>query len=188
LLVMGGFAAMKLRLRYLALLIVLAVGTALLPPVWCRICSLKKEFDCSQGGRIVMWTKIAPPLIAAHPLGIGYRALTPELMKQVADEQGVVVEAERDHLHSNPVQVLVSLGWAGLAVYLLWMGGAIFVGIQVVRSLPVESAERTGVLSLVLMLAALIMNGLIEYNLGDAELVVPYAVLLGTLMRPNKME
>ena len=185
LVVMGGFAATKLRMRHLLALAVLTVGIVLLPPVWCRLCSLKKEFDCSKGGRIVMWTKIAPPLIKDYPLGIGYRALTPELMKEVAESQGVVVESERDHLHSNPVQVLVSLGWAGLAVYLMWMGGAITGGVKLIRGEPEASIHRTEILSLVLMLAALIMNGLIEYNLGDAELVVPYAVLLGSLAGPR---
>jgi len=179
--VMGIFIAAQMRLRHLLVMAVVAVGLLMLPPVWSRFSDLRQEFDSSRGGRIVMWTKIAPAIIREHRFGIGYRALTFDMMKEVADEQGVFVEAKRDHLHCNPVQVLVSLGWAGLAVYLVWMIAGFASGLRMVRRFPAGSAQRVEALSLVLMLLGLIINGLIEYNLGDAELVIPYAVVLGMM-------
>lgn len=179
--VMGVFAATRMKLRYVAILGVVAVGVLLLPPVWGRFSDLRNELNTTRGGRIVMWTRIAPPLIKEHPLGIGYRALTSEMMQDVAREQGVHVEPGRNHLHSNPVQVLVSTGWLGLAVYLFWMGvGFAGAGRGLWRA-PPGSAERTLALSLLLMLAGLCLNGLVEYNFADGELVILYGVVLGTV-------
>ncbi len=178
--VMGVFAATRMKLRYLVILAVVAMGVLLLPPVWGRFSDLRNELDGSRGGRVVMWTRIAPPLIKAHPLGIGYRALTSEMMQDVAREQGIHVETGRNHLHSNPVQVLVAMGWLGLAVYLVWMGvGFTSAGRGALRS-PPGSAERTLALSLLLMLAGLFLNGLVEYNFADGELVILYGLILGT--------
>jgi O-antigen ligase len=153
----------------------------LLPPVWGRFSTLRQEFDTSRGGRIVMWTRIAPPLVKAHPFGIGYRALTEELMLEVAAKEGIHVEGGRNHLHSNPVQVLVALGWLGLAVYLVWMAGGIVSATRLIRALPRGSPERSMALALLLMLGGLFLNGLVEYNLSDGELVIFYGVILGMM-------
>jgi len=179
--VAGIFIAAQMKLRHLLIMGVTAIAILMLPPVMSRFEGLRQEFDASRGGRIVMWSKIAPALIKAHPLGIGYRALTPQMMQDVAEEQGVFVEGERDHLHSTPIQVLVIMGWAGLAVYLLWMISGLGGGLYLMHEFKVGSPERIYVLSLVLMLLGLIINGLIEYNFGDAELVIPYAVILGII-------
>ncbi len=180
-LVVGMFIAAQMKLRHVLILAAVAIGILMLPPVWSRFSDLKQELDVTRGGRIVMWTKIAPPIIKAHPLGIGYRALTEDMMKEVAAEQGVCIESQRDHLHSNPIQVLVALGWGGLALYLVWIIAALANGIILMRLHPHGSAERVQILSVTLMLAALVLNGFIEYNLGDAELVIPYAIILGIL-------
>lgn len=175
------FVATRLKIRHLLILAAITIGILMLPPVWNRFSNLKTEFDTSRGGRIVMWTKIAPPLIKEHPLGIGYYALTSDMMKRVAAEQGVTIESQRDHLHSNTIQILTVLGWGGLAVYMIWTVGAILCGIRLMRKFPVESAERTHILAVTLMLAALFLNGIIEYNLGDAEIIISYSMILGIL-------
>ncbi len=179
--IVGLFIAAQMKLRHVLILAAVAISLLALPPVWSRFSDLKQELDVTRGGRIVMWTKIAPPIIKAHPLGIGWRALTEDIMKEVAVEQGVCIESQRDHLHSNPIQVLVALGWMGLALYLVWIIGALSSGVILMRRHPPKSAERVQMLTVVLMLSALVLNGLIEYNLGDAELVVPYAIILGIL-------
>jgi hypothetical protein len=179
--IVGIFVASRLKVRHLAMLAVVAVGILLLPPVWGRFSALRQELDASRGGRIVMWTRIAPPLVKAHPFGIGYRALTEAIMLEVAAEEGIHVERGRNHLHSNPVQVLVALGWLGLAVYLVWMAGGIVSGVRLLKTAPRGSPERTMALALLLMLSGLLLNGLVEYNLSDGELVILYGVLLGVL-------
>jgi len=177
--VMGIFVATRMKLRHIAILGVAVVCVLFLPTVGERFSELRDELDLSRGGRVVMWTRIAPPLTKAHPLGIGYRALTSQMMQDVARKEGVHVETGRDHLHSNPVQILVAVGWLGLAVYLVWMGVGFAGAARGVWRAPPGSSERTLALTLLLMLAGLFLNGLIEYNFADGELVILYGVMLG---------
>ena len=179
--VVGLFALARLKVRYVVLLGVVVVGTLFLPFVRGRVCDLRQELDASRGGRIVMWTKIAPALVKAHPFGIGYRALTADMMQDVALAEGVHVEPQRDHVHSNPLQILIATGWIGLAVFVVWMGVGLINGIQNVFCASRGSPDSTLALSMVLMLGGLLLNGLVEYNFGDGELVVLYAVILGIL-------
>jgi hypothetical protein len=55
------------------------------------------------------------------------------------------------------------------------------LGARKVYGLAPGSVDRTLALTVVLMLSGLVLNGFIEYNLGDAELVLPYAIILGML-------
>jgi O-antigen ligase len=155
------------------ILALLAGLILLLPAARRRLMELPQEFDAGRGGRMTMWCKIAPELIRRHPWGIGYGSLSNRLMREVAPE----VELNRNHLHSNPVQVTVELGWLGLGIFMAWMLAA---GVQARRSFRMTGRDW-GVWGAGLALAGLIANGLVEYNLGDTELLVVYSVLLGLL-------
>ncbi len=163
------------------LLLLIAVGSmVMLPPVQRRLSDLRSELSLGHGGRLVMWTKIAPTLIREHPFGLGYRALDENLMQETARRHKVRVEKNRNHLHSNLLQITASLGWAGLAVYMVWMGNSLIKGIrQGIRGADVTD-RRLG-LTLAMMLSGLFINGLVEYNYGDAELVLVYGLLFGLL-------
>jgi len=164
------------RRKWLLALGVAVLIVALLPPVRARLDELREEFDLSGGGRLLMWTRIAPSLIRQHPFGVGYGALSHELMKQVAPQ----VEPGRSHLHSNYFQILVETGWAGLAVYLLWMGKALRDGLLLRRRTREEPDGRGLVAAvLLLMLVGLLVNGLVEYNFGDSELLILYGIIMG---------
>jgi O-antigen ligase len=186
------------RWRRLAFLGVAAIALTALPPVQSRLMSLRNEFTLGYGGRLVMWTKIAPELIREHPLGIGFRALDDALMQKTANKLDVRVERGRNHLHSNILQVTASTGWAGLFVYLLWMGRGLYQGLKhplsQLRQRQRSKSKKNGItrqignpidillpLTLAMMLSALIVNGLVEYNLADGELVLIYGALLGLL-------
>lgn len=178
----AGFVATRMRFRYLLILFTIVLGILCLPPVWDRFSSLHAEMDTSRGGRLVMWTRIAPSLIREHPFGIGYRGLTAEMMQNVAAAENVYVEPARNHLHSNPLQILVATGWIGLFVYLIWM----IIGLRNAWHLVRHTANappphQTMALSLLLMLTGIILNGLIEYNFADGELVLLYGILLGMI-------
>jgi O-antigen ligase len=159
-LLLGGLAAAALAMA--------------VPTVRSRLLDLRKEVTRAPGGRLVMWTQVAPVLLREHPWGIGFRSLTPELMRRCAPG----VEPNRDHLHSNPVEMAVSLGWLGLALYLAWMALAVRDAARADRGTPV--AERGLATVLTAMLAVLLLNGLVEYNFADAEIVLWYGLLLGT--------
>ena len=167
----------RLRRRYLLMLLVLPL-LAGLPPVRQRFVQLKAELSGDKGGRMTMWFEVAPRLVARHPWGMGYRSLTNADMREIAPS----VEANRDHLHSNIVQILVATGWLGLSVYLVWMGWAVADGLRFAgasrRGPPVD---RMLSVTLLLALLALLANGLVEYNFGDSELVLVYGWLMGTL-------
>jgi len=184
LLVVGGFVAARMSRRALLLLFALAVLIFALPPVRGRFADLRQEFDVERGGRLTMWTRIAPALIREHPWGIGYRSLTPELMQSVAEKEGVHVEPDRNHLHSNPVQVLVATGWLGLLIYAAWMLRSLYDGISSVRCEAARAPpDRALALVPLLMLVALLLNGLLEYNFADGELVLVYGMIMGTMAR-----
>jgi O-antigen ligase len=171
-------ALLVVRYRWRGLLIVVLVAGASLaaPVVRTRLAALDDELDAGRGGRLTMWTRIAPELVRRYPFGVGFRSLTNEMMREAAPE----VEPGRDHLHSNPVQVLVATGWLGLAAYLAWMVRAVIDAVRfAVRTRHGDPEEHVAAVGLLLMLAALLLNGLVEYNLADAELVLSYGVVMG---------
>ncbi|HOW96518.1 MAG TPA: CPBP family intramembrane metalloprotease [Kiritimatiellia bacterium] len=174
-----GAVSLAARRRWLWLLGLLAlVGAALcLHPVRGRVEQLQVEWDTQGGGRLTMWTRIAPALVEQYPLGVGYRSVTAPLLMRI--DPGV--ERKRNHLHSNPVQVLVETGWIGLAVYLAWMGLGLAEAARRLRAAPMDGERRAQAVAFTWMLAGLLLNGLVEYNFGDTELMIVLAIVLGAL-------
>ena len=164
LIALGGRRLLQWRrlLPAAVLLVILAVGVA---PVRQRLADLRKEFTTGSGGRLTMWTEVAPVLLKAHPWGIGFRAMTSERMREIAPQ----IERDRDHLHSNFVEMAVSLGWAGLALYLVWMAFLLR------DALASDAAPRP----LFWMILALSLNGVVEYNFADAEIIILLGLLGG---------
>jgi O-antigen ligase len=150
--------------------------TLFLPPVQDRVRALRDEWESQRGGRITMWTEIAPALIREHPWGIGYRSLTNERMRKIAPE----VEPERDHLHSNVAQILVEAGWLGFCLYLAWMAAAVADAVRLARrgGGGADSLRALGAV-LLMTLVGLLANGLVEYNFGDGEIVLIYGFVMG---------
>ncbi|MDD5706515.1 MAG: O-antigen ligase family protein [Kiritimatiellae bacterium] len=168
---LGLLLARRLPWRYLLagalLLAALALGVS---PVRQRLALLRTELSSKYGGRVTMWTQIAPQLMREHPWGIGFRSLTNDMMRDAARKVGCRrLERNRDHLHSNPVEMAVSLGWLGLAFYLVWM------------AVVLRDAAATGAAPrpLLWMVAAILLNGLVEYNFADAEIVIILGLLGG---------
>ena len=167
---------MKRKFGLLVLVVLVLVSALAVPAVRQRISGIREEFH--YGERWMMWWRVAPKLREKHPWGIGYRTLTPNAIMKRAPAG--TISPGRDHLHSNWVQTLVDAGWLGLLTYLLWMGWGVADGVRLLRKTGEHpEAERTSALVLLLMLVGLILNGLVEYNLGDAELVVLYGIIMG---------
>ena len=186
--VVGAFVAIRAGRKVVLILIALVVIIFALPPVWSRLSDLRLEFDTERGGRLTMWTKIAPPLIKDHPWGIGYRSLTSELMQSVAAKQNVHVEHNRNHLHSNPIQILVATGWLGLCIFIIWMTRSVYDGFRFMRNESGRAPpDRAPALVLLLMFVALLLNGLLEYNFSDGELVLVYGMIMGTMAKGSSL-
>lgn len=149
-----------------------------LPPVRVRLAHLDREFSAASGGRLAMWTRVTPALVAAYPRGVGYGSLTNDLMRQAYRR----VERGRNHLHANWAQVLVETGWLGLSIYgawMLWLVGAAVANLRSARARrgpPPESA-----LAALLVVSGLFLNGLVEYNFGDTELIMVLAIVAGLI-------
>lgn len=176
--VCGSFGFILWGRRWAWLLAALAVAALALPPVRTRIADVRAELTGEKGGRMVMWTQVAPRLVREHPTGVGYAALNNDLMRAVAP----TVERGRRHLHANVAQILVELGWAGLALYALWIAAAISDagrGVARLRSRAAPAADRMAAVAVLLMLMALTLNGLVEYNFGDSEIIMVYGMLMG---------
>ena len=172
----GAILLMQLRWRAWLLALVVLFGFFLLPPVQSRMGALAREFNSEGGGRMTMWFKITPQLIREQPQGIGYGCLTNERMRQAFRR----VEPNRNHLHANWAQVLVETGWVGLALYLAWMIRSLRDGVARARiSQGTTDEDRVTAMVVVLLLTGLILNGLVEYNFGDTEMMFIYAVVMG---------
>lgn len=141
------------------------------PGVRARFTELPGEFSANKGGRWTMWTKIVPKLHEEHPWGIGFRALTPEKMRQLSRR----VEQRQNHVHSTPLQAFVDFGWAGIIAYTGWMLAAMITAMISLRKSTTASHLRFVPLA---MLSALILYGLMEYNLADADVVLLYSLAM----------
>lgn len=164
--------------RWLWLLaVVLVVLAALsLAPVRARLLDLKQDLKPS-GNRMIMW-QATPRLIAAYPCGIGYGAMTETILQEYAPS----LKERRNHLHSNIAQVLVETGWIGLGVYMVWMGWALTLAARLAwRARRWTGDVPLSVFGLLLMMIALLCNGLVEYNFGDTELMIVYALWMGAV-------
>lgn len=155
----------------------LAIGTVVMllaaahPGIRTRFAELPDEFSTTRGGRWTMWTEIVPELHKEHPWGIGFRALTPEKMRHITFN----VERRQNHVHSTPLQAFVDFGWAGIIAYAGWMLAAIITALASLRKSTSPSLLRFAPLA---MLSALMLYGLMEYNLADANVVLLYSLAM----------
>ncbi len=185
-------AGLGLRRTLPALCLAVALVAAL-PAARGRLAELPREFEYRRGGRALMWMQVVPGCRRDHPWGVGFRGLTNEAMRRHARH----VEQRQNHVHSNPLQILVELGWQGLAAYVVWMLLALRDSARLLSrgggwrlqsassaggGLPANGWKPSdGLLRSVplAMIAALILNGLVEYNFADGELVLIYGMAMG---------
>ena len=155
-----------------------------IPMVQDRVVQLKTEMSEGKGGRMYMWKTVLPSMRAEHPHGVGFGAMTPEMLKK----HGENVEPNRNHLHSNFAQTLAETGVPGLVIYCGIMLWGLYRGLALYWRSRTSSMEISiCAIVMVLMLIGLILNGLIEYNFGDTELLILYGVILGVLCSPVEM-
>ena len=160
----------------LFVLIALVALLAPLPQVQSRMEQLvQEEIKVKTGGRVALWFKVAPELIRSHPLGMGWRATKNEDFQG----HGVKVQKKLNHLHNNPLQLLLETGWAGLAVWLWWMGAVFVILWRAYRWARAHDPASAGIaLGAFGGFTALMFNGMVEYNFGDAEIFMLMNLLM----------
>jgi hypothetical protein len=182
LLVSAIVLARRIRWWKILVLVALVVLAAFIQPQSrARLLDLPNEFTLDnhllvkRGGRMLMWTRIVPALHAEYPRGLGFRSLTAIKMHNIEWH----VERNRTHVHSVPLQAFVDFGWAGPAVWLLWMVLAFRSAVLLRRKGPEVGLENSEALLPLASLAALVLFGFVEYNLVDAAVVPLYSLAMG---------
>lgn len=157
-------------LRKRALLSVFTIGVLailLFYPLRERFILSSEHFFIA-GGRSVMWN-IAIDIARKHPLGIGFD--NAKLM-QMFDES---LPPSHTHFHNNVLNVLVEGGWITAMAYLWWIVGLL--------ALCFKNREAVFVLFAGLGILAWQLAGLVEYNLGDTEVILVAYVLIALIAR-----
>lgn len=169
--------ALAARRRQVILVIALcALALVAFPQVRHRVAQIQNEFSQGAGGRMKLWTRTGPRLIRQYPLGIGWRGVKYE------DLRGATRHVQRglNHLHDNALQVALETGWLGLAAWLNWMGVAVYVMWSTYRRAAGAEPGSAGIaLGVLGGFCAVMLNGVVEYNFGDAEIFMILCFLLG---------
>lgn len=170
-----GMGVLARKYRAVAAVVLCGLGLLLVPQVRERLEWLKKEWS-PQGGRRQLWTRAAPALLRDHPMGMGLGAVKAADFKPYT--RGL--EPKLNHLHNNVLQIAVELGWAGLAVWLWWMATALVVMYGGWRAAAREGrGDAWMALGALGAFVALLLNGAVEYNFGDSEILMLYGFLMG---------
>lgn len=159
--------------RLVAILLLAVVTCGALPQVRERLSLLQEELRMRTGGRYALWTEIAPRMMEQYPWGIGWKAGRHEDFLHY----GVRIQPKLNHLHNNALQLRLELGWPGVLSWLAWMGTGFWM---MARNLRHAGEPGRGLAyGLVGGYLALHLNGLVEYNFGDAEIFMLFNLLLG---------
>jgi O-antigen ligase len=170
----AGIMSWIARRRKIVVAVMLcAVALVFVPQVRDRLHLLKQEWSDQQGGRHVLWTKVAPAMLKQYPLGMGFKATKHEDFLPYAS----YVQPKLDHLHNNALQITLELGSAGLAAWLGWMGLTFWLLYRASHGRTGEAAQLA--LGLLGAFCALMFNGMVEYNFGDCEILMLLCFLMG---------
>ncbi len=164
--------------KSLVAVVLLTAVTLALPAARTRLAELPGELAIRRGGRALMWTEIVPGCRRDHPWGVGFRGLTNEIMRRYNWR----VERRQNHVHSNPLQVLVELGWQGLLAYIVWMLVALRDAVRCATQARATGGRGPpGPLHgfPLAVLGVLLINGIVEYNLANAGIVLIYGLVMG---------
>lgn len=170
--------------KTILLLLTFSIIMGFFNPVKERVIKLSDELSTKKGGRLTMWVKIAPVIIKKYPIkGIGFRCITPEIMRSIYPE----VEPNRNHLHSNPVEIIASTGIVGFLLYIIWMGKTLIDAVKYYLKARKSSwySEEINALSSLLAFCGLMIAGMVEYNFADGEIIIIYVLLMGIISGGN---
>ena len=169
----GMMSWLARRRKAVIVLILFAVALVFVPQVRNRLRLLSQEWSDDQGGRHVLWTKVAPAMLRQYPLGMGFRATQHEDFLPYAK----YIQPKLNHLHNNVLQVTLEMGSAGLAAWLCWMGLTFYILYRASHNGSSESAQLA--LGILGAFCGLMFNGMVEYNFGDGEILMLLCFLMG---------
>jgi hypothetical protein len=171
--------------KIIPVVVVLSIAISFLyQPVRERLLDLRDEFSPLRGGRVAMWETL-PAIMRDHPMGVGI-----DNVGSVMYRYNPEIEKGRDHLHSTCPQIFAEMGPLGLAAFVWWMVVFIRVSHSTFRRIgdenPYEKALALGIFSAFI---GFLINGIVEFNFGDSEVVMIIYFLMGlTLLQKCGME
>lgn len=170
-------SALTRRYRLLVILLLGCVALLFIPQTRERIALLQEEFESGTGGRVALWTHVAPDMIQTYPLGTGFRGLTHQ---DFLEFSSIYLQPGLNHLHNNVLQLTVDAGWAGVLVWISWMLFTLFFMAQLARSFRRHDPVRaTAALACLASFIALMCNGMVEYNFGNSVIFMTLMFLMG---------
>jgi O-antigen ligase len=161
--------------RWKTLLVLVCLGGLSLtfPFVQTRLHRLQEVIQPTHGGRMILWTQVSPRMFETYPWGMGYNGSTYEDFREVLPREYHMEEGLR-HLHNNVLQIRLELGWPGVIWWGLWM---LLVAIKAFHPPPDELKPMQAAVAFGFL--GLILNGMVEYNFGDSEVMKLYLILFG---------
>jgi O-antigen ligase len=146
------------------LIIPLLLGVALLavgiPAIHERLAVSLNHFFIG-GGRSNIWN-VGVQLVIQNPLGVGYDN------SRIMQAYDPLIPPNLKHMHNNLLNLLVETGWIGATLFAYWI-------VHLLRYLLTVSAPREAKLlarGLVCSLVSWQIAGLVEYNIGDTEVLL----------------
>lgn len=164
------------RKRWLLVVAAVMISLFAVPQVRERLALLKDASAPEMGGRYILWTHVAPQLLRQYPHGMGWASVRHEDLSQF----GRYVQPKLSHLHNNVIHIAVELGWLGLAAWLGWMAktATLLYG-QYASRRKREPGLAWLALGALGAFAGLMINGMVEYNAGDTEVLMLLCLFMG---------
>ena len=119
-----------------------------------------------------MWD-IGLELATRYPLGIGYE--NSRFLQRFSHD----IPPELTHFHNNFLNILVETGWCSMALFLVWLGSLLYEAFSN-RTHRAETLFATGIGCAVISWQ---IAGLVEYNVGDSEVLIIAFMLCAALVR-----
>ena len=162
------------RKKIIPVIIVAAALLFLFQPVRERLFALKSELSPLRGGRLAMWETV-PGILREHPMGIGVDNVGSVMYKYNAS-----IEKGHSHVHNTPLQILLELGPLGLMAFIWWMVVFLKISYTAFRNIKDENIyEKSLMFGIFSAFVGFLINGMVEFNFGDSEVVMIVYILMG---------
>lgn len=163
------FGALKNRYFLIGLVLIIGGFLLLAPlPVKERILSIADMNHPSNHSRFVMW-ETGMKIIKDHPfIGVG----DVDIKKVYEQYKKPELHGEGSHMHNNVIQITVTSGLIGLAVWLCWMLLIFLKQIKCYTATKQNEFLNIIAVSSICSMIAFQISGLTEWNFGDAEFAV----------------
>lgn len=179
---------MRPKRRTTGIVVTLVIAASCAGAYWIqrhRMAATSRPQDPGTEYRYLMW-RDSVKLIKAHPLlGVGLDSIA-------GDWQRWDLEAYRrfplhSHFHSTPIQIAVECGLPALVVW-IWLLAAYAVFLfRLQRGLGTNTAARGLILGIFAGLIAFVLSGFVQYNFGDAEVMVIFWFSMGLAFAVSRM-